>query len=156
MHVQPSCRFADVSVTEFIDPLDVLPAHAVRTHRVRGRRRHFIVWCQQGGGHIIGVSGFGEIVGRTDLYSGHRRGNGAVSRQDHDAAVRPALTNAFDHVEAVAIFEPQIHDRIGRRSGRRNRTAGGNGIRCLHGETALFHCARQPLQKRLVVIHNQK
>jgi hypothetical protein len=83
---------------------------------------------QQRGDHVVGVGGLGEIVDRAELHGVHRGGDVAVAGEDDGARVGPALLERRDDVEAVAVAEPHVDHREGRRAasrpaaGRRRRT----------------------------------
>ena len=44
VHVEPPCSFRDIPVAKLIDPLDMLPTHAISAHGVFGRRRARLRW----------------------------------------------------------------------------------------------------------------
>ena len=101
-------------------------------------------------------AGFGEIIDRAHLHRGHGGGDVAVAGQ-HDGARLGALAlQRRHHVEAVAVAEPQIDHGEGRRRLADLRQAVGDAVAGGHGEAAGFHGARQALQKRLVVLHDQE
>jgi Uncharacterized protein conserved in bacteria len=57
MHVQPPRRFRDVAVAHFVDALDVLPAHAIRRHRIVRQFGLLGAAREQGRDDIVGVGG---------------------------------------------------------------------------------------------------
>jgi hypothetical protein len=156
MHVQAPRRFAHVAVAQLVDPLDMLPPDAVGRHRVFRRRRHLLLLGEKGGGDVVGVGGFRQVVRRADLDRGHGRRDGAVTGQDDDPAIGAFLAQGFDHVETVAILEPQVDHRIGRGARRRDGLARRDGTCRLDREAALFHGPLEPAQERFVIIDQQQ
>ncbi len=133
----------------------MLPAHPVGAHRVFRRRRQRIAIGEQGIDDVVGIGGLRQIVGRPYLHRGDGRGDGAVAGQHHHARFRAALADRLDHVEPVAVFEPQIDHRVGRRTRRRAGLSGRNRIGGFGIESALFHGSRQAPQKRLVIVNEK-
>ena len=66
------------------------------------------------------------------------------------------LLQRGDDVEAVAVAEPQIDDREGRRGLADLRETVRDGVAGRDRKAAGLHGARQALQKRLVVLHDEQ
>ena len=156
MHVEPARRLRHVASAQFVDALDVLPAHAIGRHRVFRRLGVLAVKREQGGHHVVGVDRLGEVVDRAHLHRVHRGGDVAVAGQDDGAGVGAAALERGDHVEAVAVAKTHVDHRIGRRGGLQMDQPVGDRLGGHHSEAAALHRARQPLQKRLVVLDDQK
>ena len=57
MHVEPARGFRDVAVAHLVDALDVLPAHAIRRHRIVRQFRLLGAAGQQRGDDVVGIGG---------------------------------------------------------------------------------------------------
>ena len=156
VHVQPAGGLGNVAVAEFINPLDVLPSNPVGTHRVLGRRRKAVAPRKQRRCHIVRVGGFREIVRSPDLHRGNSGRDGAITCQDDDPSVLPALANALHDVQPVAVLQTQVHHCKGRRTRRGDGRSGRHGLGRLDLEAPLLHRPRQPLQERLVIVDDQQ
>ncbi len=156
VHVQPARCFRDVAVAHLVDALDVLPAHAVGRHRIRRQLGLVSAGREQRGDDVVGVRRLREIIDRAHLHRGHRGGDVAIAGQHDGAGFGALLLQRRDDIEAIAVAEPQI-----------DHCEGGCGLADLgetvrdavtrrHRKAARFHGARQALQKRLVVLHDEK
>ncbi len=105
-------------VAELVDALDVFPADAVGRHGViRRRGRGALARGQQGPGHVVGVRGLGQIVHRPGLHRRHRGGDVAVAGQHDHPGVRPVGLDRLHHLKPVAVLQPHVQHREGRRLG---------------------------------------
>ena len=100
---------------EFVDALDVLPAHAVGAHRIVGRRRGGLAHGggEQGADHVVGVRGLGEVVDGAGLHRSHGGRDVAVASEHHHADVRPGLAQGLDDRKARAVLEAHVEDGEG-------------------------------------------
>ena len=77
--------------------------------------------------------------------------------ENHDAARLGALfLKRRNHVETVAVAEPHIDHRVSRRVVLHPRQTVRDAVRGRNLEAAAFHGAREALQKRLIVVDDQK
>ena len=156
VHAQAAGGLGDVAITLLIDALDVFPPDAIGGHRELWRGWQQAITGQQRGFNYVGVCGLGQVVVRAQLYRGDGRSNVAVAGQHHHPAVRAGFCQRRDHIEAVAVFEPQVDHG---ESGGIDRggffavldRVGGHGF-----EPAPLERARQPFGKACVVIHDQQ
>src|SRR5579864_4482028 len=111
MHVEAARGFRNVAAAQFVDTLDVLPAHAVRRHRIFRRLDLSVVEREQRGSDVVGIDRLGEIIDRAELYRIHRGGDVAVAGEDDGARFRPALFHRRNNVEAIAVAKPHIDHR---------------------------------------------
>src|ERR1700688_2945472 len=74
MHVEAARGFRNVAAAQFVDALDMLPAYAVRRHRIFRRLDLPVVEREQRRGDVVGIDWLGEIIDRAELYRIHRGG----------------------------------------------------------------------------------
>ena len=141
---------------QFVDPLDMFPANPVCAHWICRRRGHSALRRQQRGHNVIGIRRLRKVVRRSNLDRCHCSRNRPVAGQDDDAAVIPAFANALDHVQAVAVFKPQVDNRVCRRPRGRGRRPSSDRVGCFDVKAPFFHCPSQASQERLVVVHDQE
>src|SRR6476619_197023 len=55
VHVEPARGFRDVAAAQFVDALNVLPAHAIRRHRIFRRLDLPVVERKQRRRHVVGI-----------------------------------------------------------------------------------------------------
>ena len=156
MHVQPARRLRHVPVAQLVDPLDVLPPHPVGRHRVLGRRRKLVPLAQQRRDHLVRVGGLREVVDRAHLHRRHGRRDRTVPGQDDHTAVLAPATDRLDHVEAIAVPEPQVDHGEGRRTLFCDPSPVVDAFRRLDRESALLHRPRKTSAECLVVVDDQK
>jgi hypothetical protein len=93
----------------------VLPADAIRRHRIFRRIGGFAFEREQRIDDVVGVDRLGQIVERAELHGGHRGRDIAVAGEDDRACVGTPPLERRDHVEAVAVAEPHVdHSESGR------------------------------------------
>ena len=100
VHVEPARRLRDVAVAHFIDALDVLPAHAIRRHRVLRWLGFLRTGRQQRCDNVVGVGRLGQVIDRAHLHRGHGGGDIAIAGEHNGACVRPLALQGRDDVEA--------------------------------------------------------
>ena len=115
MHVEPARGLRNVAAAQFVDALDVLPAHAVGRHRIFRRLDLVVVVRQQSRRHVVGVDRLGQIIDGAELHRVHRGGDIAVAGEDDAARLGPAALERADHVEPVAVPQPHVDHREGGR-----------------------------------------
>ena len=99
------------------------------------------------------------VLGGMEVRHLHCRDSGgdvAIAGQHDGAGVGALALQRRHHVEAVAVAEPQIHHCEGGSGLADLRQTFGHAVARGDGEAAGFHGARQPLQERLVVFHDQE
>jgi len=136
--------------------LYVLPADAVGRHGIFRWLRLVFRLAGQCRDDIVRVGGLGEVIDGAEFDRRHCGGDIAVTRQDDRARIRALLTDFFDHVQSVAVFKPHVDDRVGRGDAENLGCCILNAIGGFGRKSALFHCTRQPLLKRLVVVDDQE
>ncbi len=133
----------------------MFPPNPVGRHRILRRRNLFAGTAGQCCEDLIRIGRLRQIVDCAELNSVHSSCDIAVSGENDGARIGTARTNSFYDVEAVAVAEAHIHDRIGRGGGLGGSNAFLNRFRSCHLKTPTLHGAGKALQKGLVVI-NQK
>ena len=91
MHVQAPRGLGNVAITQLINALDMLPAHAIRGHRIFRQYRLFLGGRKQGRCNLICVGGFLQIVESAKLHCSHSGGNVAVTGEDYSARIGATL-----------------------------------------------------------------
>ena len=94
---------------------------------------------QQRRDHVVGVGRLGQIVDRADLHRVDRGGDIAVAGQDDAARFGPAALERRDDIEAVAVAEPHVDHREGRRRLLDLAQSLGDRFGGRDGEAARFH-----------------
>src|SRR3954451_595620 len=156
MHVEPPRGLGDVTVAHLIDPLNVLPTHAIGRHRIARRLGLLGAAGKQCRYHIVGVGRFRQVIHRAHLHRGHGGGDVAVAGQHDSARVRTLALQRRHYVKAVAVAEPQIYHGKGRRRLADLRQTLRHAVAGSHQEAAAFHRPRQSLQKWPIILHNQE
>ena len=85
MHVEAARGLGDVAAAEFVDALDVLPAHPIGRHRIFRRLGLAALEREQRRDHVVGVHRLGEIVDRAEFHRIHGGGDVAVAGEDDGA-----------------------------------------------------------------------
>ena len=155
MHVEPARGFRDIAAAQFVDALDVLPAHAVGRHRIFRRLDLGVVLRQQRGDDVIGVDRLGEIIDGAELHRVHRGGDVAVAGEDDAARFGAAALQRGDDVEPVAVAEPHVDHGKGRRGALDLQQPVGDEFAVVTAKPRLFQRLGEPLQKRAVVLDDQ-
>ena len=115
VHVETTRGFRNVTTAQFVDALDVLPAHAVRRHRILRRLDLPVVERQQRRNDVVGIDRLGEVIDGAEFDRIHRGRDVAVAGEDDGARFRPALLHGRYDIEPVAVAEPHVDDGEGGR-----------------------------------------
>ena len=156
VHVEAPGGLGNVSAAELVDALDVLPPHPVRRHRVLGRSCALARLGLEGRLDLVGICGLRQVVERTELNRRDGRGDVAVAGQDDAAGLWPALLQARNDVEAVAVAEAHVDHGIGRRLLLDRRDALGDAFGNPDLEAAGLHGAREAGRERAIVVDKKK
>ncbi len=156
MHVEPTCGFRNVAAAQLIDPLDVLPTHAISRHWIFRRFDLGIIQRQQCGHDVVGIGGLRQVIHRAELNGIHRGGDIPVAGENDGARVRPAILERGNHIKTVAVIEPHVDHGISRRGLLDLQQPVGDRIRGRNDEAALLQRLRQTLRKRLIVLDDQQ
>ena len=156
VHVEPARGFRNVAAAQFIDALDVFPAHAVRRHRIFRRPNLLMVDRQERGRDVVGIDRLGEKVHRAELHRIHGGGDIAVAGENDGARFRAPFLDGRDDVEPMAVAEPHIDDREGGGCRLDPHKALGNRLGRGYREAAALHRARKALQEGFVIVDNQQ
>ncbi len=134
----------------------MLPAHPIGRHGVGGRPRGLARQGQKSSGDVVGVGRLGQVVHRSGLHGGHRRGDVAVAGEHHNPRPGAHLGDGFDHLEAVAVLQAHVEDR--ERGGvRLHRRQGlGHAAHKIGFEAPRFQGPAKTDAQRRVVIQQQQ
>src|SRR5205807_1472968 len=103
-------------VSALITERGIIPAdRAALAAAFPGRFGRLARWCQQRGNHVVRVGGLREIVDCAELHGVDRSRDVAVTRQNDAARIGTTLLERRDDVKPVAVGEPHVDDRKGRR-----------------------------------------
>ena len=145
MHVEAACRLRNIVAAQFVNTLNMLPAHTVGRHWILGRLRLGSWLRHQRRQNVVGVGGFGQIVNGAVFYRGHRGGNISKAGKHHDTAVGTHDMQRLHHVEPIAIVQLEIDHGIGGRCLFGSGFALGHALGDGDCEAARLHRTRQPL-----------
>src|ERR1700727_1511889 len=82
VHVEAARGLRNIAAAQFVDALDMLPAHAVRRHRIFRRLDLPVVEREQRRGDVVGIDRLGAIIDRAEFYRVDGGGDIAVAGED--------------------------------------------------------------------------
>jgi hypothetical protein len=144
-----------VTSAQFVNILDMSPAHMIYRHRMLRRLGVVTVRCKQSRHYFVLVYGFSEIVDGAELHSADGGSDIAVTRENNGACFGPSLLERRNDSQSASVAKSHFHQGIGGCAqpylGQTIRDRFSRG----HLEAFCSHRTRKALQQRYIVIDDQ-
>ncbi len=89
VHAEPSRRLRNIAIAKLVNPLNMLPAHPVRRHRIFRELGLIMRLGHESVKNLLGGGRLGQVIEGAEFHGGHRGCNITIARQNNAPCIRP-------------------------------------------------------------------